>query len=161
MSAPRSLAHTRCSLLLKMNCPGDSSISIINNAYWISWETIDTGLSSLQGSLHHSPGGKSSQYPLDRKPPQTSIFKSWKLSSFQPGPFILGLHLNLWNTELHRAWEQKGLCRFMRLRHPQGAKPSSGMIDSCHRLKKQYDAVDITAYHLKRNKQKRKGLKSF
>lgn len=51
MSAPSSLAHTRCSLFLKMNCLRNSSISIINNAYWINWEAIDTGLSSLQGSL--------------------------------------------------------------------------------------------------------------
>lgn len=51
MSAPSRPAHTRCSLFLKMNCLAHSSISIINNACWINLKTIDTRLSSPQGSL--------------------------------------------------------------------------------------------------------------
>lgn len=97
MSAPSSSTHTLSSLFLKTNCLHNSSISIISNAYWINLKTIDTRLSSLQGSL--------TKALVTFLPPQerattthTFIFKPWTISDCQPKFFIILVsHRNLKN----------------------------------------------------------------
>ena len=126
MSVPSSPAHTPRSLFLKMNCLHNSSISIINNAHWISLKTIDTRLSSLRGICTKALVKRIPHpHPHQGLPPphtHTSIFKPWTISDFQSKFFILAPHLHLKIQGGAKCGKRKERICLGGLSHPQIGK---------------------------------------
>lgn len=143
LSAPRSLAHAQCPLLLKMNCPGDSSISIINHAYGINWETIDTGLSSPQGSR------KSLPVSLGRKTTTDISFQVLETVRLSTRAIYLSWGSISTAKKIQRCTEFESRKDWVRwLTYPLAVKPSEQMTDTCQSLKTCYDSMDTSPYHL-------------